>query len=76
MKNLQERFRAALDRGYKDLTCPYAEGSPENPDIRKCWPNCAHYDPDQDECIHVLSAQAQVRAADALERLAECTANP
>lgn len=32
---------------------------------------CAHYDPDQEECIHVLSAQAQVRIADALEALAD-----
>ena len=34
---------------------------------------CAHYDPDRQECVHVLAAQAQMRAAEALERLAKAT---
>jgi len=30
---------------------------------------CASYDPESDDCIHVLAAQAQVRIAQALEKL-------
>lgn len=56
------------------LYCPQFSLSDE-----VCWclgPDCAHYNPDTDECIHVEAAMAQVRAAKALERLAECTADP
>jgi len=32
--------------------------------------DCAHFLPDEKECAHVLAAEAQVRAAEALEAIA------
>lgn len=66
MKNLKERVKALQETHPNGrLDCPLdCQRVCRNPEF------CAHYDPDQEECIHVLAAQAQVRAAEALEAIA------
>jgi FtsZ-binding cell division protein ZapB len=61
MKNLLRRER---DRRDGRLWCPLL-------DTTTCRrEGCAHYSPDDtQECVHVLAAQAQVRIAQALEKL-------
>lgn len=68
MKSLLARER---DRRDGRLWCPLL-------DTTTCRrEGCAHYSPDDtQECIHVEAAMAQVRVAKALERLAECAADP
>lgn len=67
MKNHTERVQT-LQQTHPNarLDCPLdCQRVCRNPEF------CAHYDPEQEECIHVLAAQAQVRAAEAHERIAE-----
>jgi sugar (pentulose or hexulose) kinase len=81
MKNLQKRILGSKQWVYCPLTgerCAYEADSAGTQLI-----DCAHYNPDTQECIHVEAARAQVRAADMLERaaraieyLAECTTDP
>jgi hypothetical protein len=65
MKNLKERVKALQDTHPNGrLDCPLdCQRVCRNPEF------CAHYDPEQEECIHVEAAQAQVRIAQALEKL-------
>ena len=67
MKNLMERISALPEGGV--ILCPETQ--------ERCYKSrgssvtgCAHYNPNTQECVHVEQAQAQVRAAAALEQLA------
>ena len=60
----------------KILWCPFSEAgacvikNADGESVRE--PNeCAHYNPETDECFHVEEARAQVDAAKALTQLAE-----
>ncbi|MEA4884303.1 MAG: hypothetical protein VB144_11750 [Clostridia bacterium] len=71
MKNLATRRSEAWTEHGRDLYCPHS------PDCKPCSTECcAHYNPDTNECIHVEAAQAQVRAAEALERLVTARNEP
>jgi hypothetical protein len=64
VKNLQERILGSKHWMYCPLTgerCAYEANSGGAQPF-----DCAHYDPEQEECIHVLAAQAQAAIAKAL----------
>jgi hypothetical protein len=67
MKNLRERTSAMRESRGKDtgwLYCPQFSLSDE---VCVCLAaDCAHYNPDTDECVHVEAAQAQVQMASAM----------
>ena len=49
------------------LWCPFSEADGER--VREPS-ECAHYNPETDECFHVEAARAQAQAAKALKELA------
>lgn len=70
MKNLRERTSAMRESRGEDtgwLYCPQFSLSDE---VCVCLAaDCAHYNPDTNECIHVEAAQAHVKMANMLEHM-------
>lgn len=62
MKNLRERIKEAPG----GVLCPLTRGMCIYLGFPDHYSDCAHYNPDTQECIHVLAAQAQVAIAKAL----------
>lgn len=63
-----EREVARIQAKHGHLKCPVSMAC----DTSLCdclGSDCAHFLPDENECAHVLAAQAQARIADALETI-------
>ena len=86
MKNLKERTSAMRESRGKDTGADRLAGRPLRTGPHRLYcpqfslsdevcvclaADCAHYNPDTDECVHVEAAQAQVWAGKMLEAIAE-----